>query len=238
MSNNTRRLLSTGLSMAASFGLAMAMGARADEPRPGERATGHAATAGEERYLLLTDGRLIPGVISHDETTYAVTQKLGVIRFPKRMVERSFDTVREAYEYRLARLPEDDPAERLLLARWCLNLRMPAEAKAQLEKVLEISPDHGPAKAMLTKLTQSEESRAIRGESKVDTEVQQTAGEQVREDDPKALDSAVLRGAQRGMGISGLPVIFDLPQPLAVRRAEEFKQYVHPVLQAYLRQVP
>ena len=148
-------------------------------------------------------------------------------------MERSFDTVREAYEYRLARLPEDDPAERLLLARWCLNLRMPAEARAQLEKVLEISPDHGPAKAMLTKIAQSEASRAIRGESKVDAEVQQTAGEQVGEDDPKAFDSAVLRGAERGMGITGLPVIFDLPQPLAVRRAEEFKQYVHPVLQAY-----
>ena len=84
MSNNKRRLLSTGLSLAASFGLAMAMGAGADEPRPGERATGRAAAAAEERYLLLTDGRLIPGVISHDETTYTVTQKLGVIRFPKK----------------------------------------------------------------------------------------------------------------------------------------------------------
>ena len=35
------------------------------------------------------------------------------------------------------------------------------------------------------------------------------------------------------MGITGLPVIFDLPPAMAVRRAEQFKKYVHPVLQAY-----
>jgi hypothetical protein len=233
MSNNKRRLLTAGLSVATSFGLAMVMGAGADEPMPGDRAAARTAAVAEDRYLLLTDGRLIPGVISHDETTYTVMQKLGVIRFPKRMVERSFDTVREAYQYRLERLPEDDPGERLLLARWCLNLHMTGEARAQLEKVLEISPDHGPARAMLTKITQSEASRDARGETKLDADVQQTAGEEVHEDRPGALDSAVLRGAERGMGITGLPVIFGLPQPMAVRRAEEFKQFVHPVLQAF-----
>ena len=59
------------------------------------------------------------------------------------------------------------------------------------------------------------------------------AARSVAEDRPGALDSAVLRGAERRMGITGLPVIFDLPQAMAVQRAEEFRQYVHPVLQAY-----
>ena len=35
------------------------------------------------------------------------------------------------------------------------------------------------------------------------------------------------------MGISDLPVVFDLPPSLAVKRADEFTRYVHPVLQVY-----
>ena len=50
---------------------------------------------------------------------------------------------------------------------------------------------------------------------------------------PEALDSAILRNAQRGLGIKDLPVIFDLPLPLAIKRTEEFTRYVHPLLQAY-----
>ena len=202
-----------GPRLAASFGLAMGMGAGADEPTPRERATARPAAAGEDRYLLLTDGRLIRGVISHDETTYTVTQKLGVIRFPKKLVERSFDTVREAYQYRLERLPEDDPGERLLLARWCLNLHMTAEAKAQLEKVLEISPDHGPARAMLTKITQSEASRLAGEQTKVDAD---GAADGRRRRSPRTAPEPWIRrycGAPSGgWGSRGLPVIFGLPQ--------------------------
>jgi hypothetical protein len=49
---------------------------------------------------------------------------------------------------------------------------------------------------------------------------------------PGALDSAVIRRAIRELGISNLPVIFDLPVPLAIKRAEEFARYVNPLLQA------
>src|SRR5262249_35659259 len=50
---------------------------------------------------------------------------------------------------------------------------------------------------------------------------------------PEAPDSAVLRHAQRALGIRDLPVIFDLPLPLAIKRTEEFSRFVHPLLQAY-----
>ncbi len=234
MSYNQWRMAFTGLGLAASCGLAMGMGAGGDEPMPRERAVARPAAAVEDRYLLLTDGRLIRGVIAHDETTYIVTQKLGELRFPKKLVERSFDTVREAYQYRLERLPENDPGERLMLARWCLNLHMTGEAMAQLEKVLELSPDHKPARAMLTKITQAEAIRLAGEKTKVNAAVQQTGGEEeVAEDRPGALDSAVLRGAERRMGISGAPVIFGLPAPLANLRAQQFREFVHPVLQAY-----
>lgn len=237
MSMTVRRSLCVGLILSAGIGLEWRLRAAADEPASDARAhAGRTRTApGAERYLLLKDGRLLPGIITHDDTGYVLKKKLGVIRFPNKAVERSFDSVKEAYEYLLARLPEDDPGERLRLAKWCLGLHLTSEARQQLEKILEISPDHEQAIGMLTNIAHTEEARTARGdgETKVDEQVRQTAGEDVAEDRAGALDSAVLRGAERGMGISQLPVIYDLPQPLAIRRAEEFRDYVHPVLQAF-----
>jgi hypothetical protein len=233
MTHQNRRLLAAGLLAGAIVLPAIGSGASPDEPGRAEPDSPAKEARAAVRYLLLTDGRLIPGVISHDDTTYTVTQKIGALHYPRKKVERSFDTIRQAYEYRLARLPEDDPAERIALARWCLNLHMTVEAREQLEKVVEISPKHSQAQAMLIKLAQSEASRATRGDSKIDPAVQLSSGEEVVEDRAGALDSSVYRGAARELGITGAPVIFDLPPTLAQRRAEQFKHYVHPVLQAY-----
>ncbi len=234
MSNHKRRLLTKGLLLAASLGLTVGMGAGADEPVPPGRTGTRPHAADSEQYLLLTNGKLLQGVI--------IARRLDLHadpedrRDPSSRRSRSsapFDSVQEAYQYLLDRLPEDDPGERLRLARWCLSQHMTAEAKAQLEKILELSPNHGPAKAMLVKITHSEATRESSGAAKVDADVQQTSGEGVIEDRAGALDSAVLRGAAARMGISGMPVIFDLPQTLAIRRADEFRRNVHPVLQAW-----
>ena len=61
---------------------------------------------------------------------------------------------------------------------------MTGEARAQLEKVLEISPDHGPARAMLIKIDQSESMPCRARETKVDPAVQTDGGEDVTEDRP------------------------------------------------------
>ena len=45
------------------------------------------------------------------------------------------------------------------------------------------------------------------------------------------LNPAVIRRGIRELGVSGQPVIFDLPAALAVRRTKEFVRFVHPVLQ-------
>ena len=58
-------------------------------------------------------------------------------------------------------------------------------------------------------------------------------GEPMSNPRPEPLDSAVLRHAEHGLGIRDLPVIFDLPLPLAIKRTDEFSRYVHPLLQAY-----
>ncbi|MGP0065984.1 MAG: hypothetical protein ACLQGP_20590 [Isosphaeraceae bacterium] len=226
MTTSTRRILTTGLSIVSTLGLAMSVQAWPEDPSPADPPIG-AAPAVREEFLLLTDGRLIQGVISREGSVYVLKKKIGVMRFPKKLVEGAYGSLREAYQHKLAQLPEEDPAERLKLARWCMSNNLTAEAKAQLMKVLDLSPDHGPAQAMLSKLELSDTSPTGR----IDPEIRQTAAEEVAEDKPGALDSAVLRGAERGMGISRLPVIFDLPRPLAIRRADEFARFIHPVLQ-------
>ena len=40
-------------------------------------------------------------------------------------------------------------------------------------------------------------------------------------------------GARRGLGVNDLPIIFDLPPGAALKRAQEFQNYVHPVVQTY-----
>ncbi|MCA1686410.1 MAG: hypothetical protein LC745_10635, partial [Planctomycetia bacterium] len=49
---------------------------------------------------------------------------------------------------------------------------------------------------------------------------------------PAEINAAVIARARRDLGVSGLPVIFDLPPAVAVKRAEQFARDVHPVLQA------
>ena len=125
--------------------------------------------------------------------------------------------------------PEHNSEERMKLAHWCLNQQMIPEAREQLTKVVALNPKNQQAHAMLISIDQTAAVAAMR---RRDPEVRQTRGERVADDRPATLDSALIRGAQSALGISGLPVIFDLPKPLAVTRATEFAKYVHPLLQA------
>jgi hypothetical protein len=183
--------------------------------------------------VLLRDGRIVKGALSIEDGNYSVTQPVGVMRFPEKQVEKVFGSIREVYDHKLLQLPDDDFDEGIKLARWCLEQKLEPEARRQLDAILKRSPKHGQAKAMVAALDQAQARLANRLR---DPEVQQTAANLVRGPDderPSALYSAVIHGARRGMGISDLPVIFDLPTSQAVKRTDEFAHYVHPVLQAY-----
>jgi hypothetical protein len=111
--------------------------------------------AREQRYVLLTDGKLIPGFVSETESEYLIEQQVGTMHFPKKRVEGSFDSVRHAYEYRLSQLPEGDSEERMKLALWCLHLKLTAEAGQLLSSVVELNPNNTQAKAMLVSIEQA-----------------------------------------------------------------------------------
>jgi hypothetical protein len=209
-----------------------------DGPVPGPAVSPSApgsspAASNPVQFVLLSDGRIVKGVVAEEESMVVVTQPVGSMKFPKKRVERVFDSMQEVYAYKLEQLPENDFDERIKLARWCLAQKLEPEARKQLEAVLQSSPKHVQAKAMLDSLDQSLARAAARGR---DPAVQQTGGEAVQPaagDRPGALDASVISGARRGMGVSDLPVVFDLPRSQAAKRADEFSRYVHPVLQNY-----
>jgi hypothetical protein len=227
--------LAIGLTVLGTFGLSAVNQAGPQEaapPGPKPSASPSTAPADSNTVLLLTNGQIVRGKVSHDDTTYTVSMSVGTMRFPANRVEREFQSIREVYEYKLLQLPERDVDERMKLADWCLLQSMRAEAKAQLNAILELSASHSLAKAKLAKM-EAEEARLAR--QHVDPAVQQTSGSSAdpAAAAPSSLDPAVLRSLRREMGLSNSPVIFDLPQVVAIQRAKDFARFVHPILQAH-----
>lgn len=185
--------------------------------------------------LLLSDGRILRGTIAEEGQSYVIRQPGGEIRVRKDDVERTFDSVAAIYRYKLESVPDRDPDEHLKLARWCLIQNMPAEAKAQLQAVVALSPGASQARTMLANL-EAAEARRRASRPSVDSGLVKTGvdvPEPAATDSgrPAEMDAGVLRRIRREMGVSTLPVIFDLPPAFAVKRADEFARNVHPILQ-------
>ena len=200
---------------------------------PGATPRARREAAQQPQVVLLADGRVVTGVVTEEDGMVIVTQPIGVMKFPSRKVERVFPSLKEVYAYKLEQFPENDFDERINLAKWCLAKNMEAEAREQLEAILQMSPQHGQAKAMLLSMDQEQARLAMRAR---DPNVHRTAVQEPKRptgDRPGALDASIYSGALRGMGIPSYPVIFDLPQTVAVKRFDEFGRYVHPLLQNY-----
>jgi len=181
--------------------------------------------------LLLSNGRILQGAITEEGADYVVRQSGGPIRVRKADAERAFGSMADLYRHKRAETNERDPDERLKLARWCMSQDMPAEAKEELRAVVALSPSSANAKAMLSKMEAAESRAAARPK---DDALVQASAEVVEPADrqaPAEMDAAAVRRARREMGLSGIPVIFDLPPTVAVKRADEFARAVHPVLQ-------
>jgi hypothetical protein len=231
MSTNNRIIVVMGLAVMGSLGWAAGRNvAHADEPVRPNSSPVITPQAQEERYLLLANGQLVQGVITENESEFLVEQRVGVMRFAKKRVEGAFSSIREAFEYRLAQLPNGDFDEGMKLAFWCLNLKLTSEAKEILTEVVKHNPNNKQAKAMLVSIGQAAARASVRQR---DSEVRQTRADEMIDGRPAALDSALLRQARQRLGITDLPVIFDLPAPLAIKRSGEFFQIVHPLLQKY-----
>ncbi len=179
--------------------------------------------------LLLSNGQVVQGQITEDDDGYTYRNNIGQIHYPRHRVEKTFGSIREAYQYKCDRLPKRDPDERMKLALWCLEQKLHPEAKEQLRGVLALSPQNGRAKAMLFQIESAEQFASQADPGVVRTSVESAA----RADAPGALSMEALREAyaRNPEAAQAAPQIFDLPTPLAVRRYQEFARSVHPILQ-------
>jgi hypothetical protein len=134
------------------------------------------------------------------------------------MVLKAGASVEELYQFQVSRLPGGDPDERIKLAKWCLTEKMIPQAREQLEAVKEMCPTDAEVQRMLYNLAATQADRPG-----VDPELRRTSAEV-----PGTLDPGVLRRPRK---FTGLPQIFDLPPAQAVKRANEFAEFVQPVLQ-------
>ncbi len=228
-----KTLLTVGLSaLGVSSGI---VALRAQDPRAtitapaGPSSTVAAPAAPVPMVLLLSDGRVLQGYVSEDAKGYLLKIKGGRLSFRKDQVEKILHSVAEIYQYKCSRLPDRDPDERMKLAHWCLTNHLKAEAKEQLDAVLVLSPKSVQAQRMKRFLEDDEDRKLFR-----DTEVVRTGAEVVEGPGERELN----RAATREFAGVGLPAIFDLPTPLAIRRAEEYNRSIHPVLQAHCAPVP
>ncbi|WP_337174818.1 hypothetical protein [Paludisphaera sp.] len=185
-----------------------------------------------ESFVLLRDDRVLKGIVTEkeDEDAIVVTTPLGAMTYRGGRIEKVGASMEELLSYKRGLVPEDDPDEQMKLARWCLANGMQHEAREHLGLILGLDPKHRQAIAMRGSLDMADARLARR--EQVDEEVRQAGGD-VMEPAPGALDPTIVQKARRGMGVSDLPVVFDLPPNVAVKRAAEFQRYVQPVLQLH-----
>ncbi len=180
--------------------------------------------------LLLTNGHVFRGEIREDSTGYYLRHKIGVKQFARRNVAGVFSSLDEAYRFQLARIPRNDPDERMKLALWCMEQKLPEQARQELDTVLALSPDNKRAKAMVFHLDSTQAKPMDPSVARASAVGNFDAADSVpRELSSTALDQ--LREAQNQRPPAGPPIIFDLPAALAVRRYQEFTRFVHPELQ-------
>jgi hypothetical protein len=191
----------------------------------------------EYSVLLKTSGQVIQGRITKTETGYRLRTKVGEIPYGRREVEAVFGSLAEAYEYKNSRTPTHDPDERMKLAQWCLTNGLTGQAKAELERVLDLNPQHRRAKGMLFQIDAVASREPKRDNALVRSSVEmprQGAPAVVDPDAPGILDMNDLREEyRRNPQGGGVPVILDLPAPQAIRRYQQFAQRVHPILQKH-----
>jgi hypothetical protein len=173
------------------------------------------------RMLLLTNGKVIPGDIVEDTSAgqYRLRQNGGSVSYPRIMVLTAGQSIEDLYRFQVFRLPEGDPDERMKLARWCLTEHLMPQAREQLEAIQAMCPNDAEVKRMIYNLSSTADRPAP-----LDEGVRRTSGEA-----PATLDPRVIIKAQKRF--NALPEIFDLPPAQAVKRANEFADYVQPVLQ-------
>ena len=224
-------LTALGLSLSAPFCVAQVPSDPATTAPPASERPAAAPTPAPT-VLLLSNGDVLQGEISEDDDGYLVKLRLGTIRRKRRDVEGTFAGFREVYAYKAGRVPRGDPDEHLRLARWCLGVKLDAEALTELKAAVALDPNNKQAKGMLYNV----QTAAARKPGEIDPGVlpaslTRTIPPAGPGGSPGVLNLANVRQEARRVDRTA-PIIFDLPTPVAIRRYQEFARFVHPQLRA------
>lgn len=223
---NTLPLLAT----AVIFGFSWAWAEAQEQPPANPPAAAGQPQADVLQHVLMNNGRLLIGIVTpHKDGGWNVRQKLGTIRVETDDVEGIFPGLQAVYEHKRELLPPRDIQERMRLYQWCMTQGLLADAREQLQAILALSPDHDEAKALLGLL----ETRIARNSVRTDNSVMRTSATRPSQGQPQDLDPIFVSRAMREMVGKSAPVIFDLPEALALKRAQEFNEFIHPTLQRF-----
>ncbi len=181
--------------------------------------------------LLLSDGRVVQGTIRETDLGYSVATPFGELPFRRRDVVQTFVSIQQVYQYKQSLVPERDPDERLRLAQWCVTQRLFEEARNELDLVLKLSPGLPQAKSMLFMIDAEVRKASL---PRPDEALQRASAEEMPAGVPGTLNPSIIRELRdeyrRTPNAGGIPIIFDLPPAVAVKRYREFATFIHPAL--------
>src|SRR5581483_2753946 len=123
-------LTALGMTWAATRGVAEPQAPTAPQrpaPSPSVSAVPATAPEGKPTVLLLNNGHVLEGEVFEDDKGYSLRHRLGPMHYARRQVAGAFRSMEETYRFKLARTPLNDPDERMKLAYWCLEHKLPEQ---------------------------------------------------------------------------------------------------------------
>ena len=88
---------------------------------------------GDTGVLLLQDGGMLTGQITHVANSYVVGRSGGLMQIPAARVKFVGQSQHDAYEYRAKHLNQQTPEQHLALAEWCLRYNLFDDAAVELD---------------------------------------------------------------------------------------------------------
>lgn len=109
-------------------------------------------TAAENRLLVLTDGRLMYGIVHIQAGGYSVEKAGGKLFIPKEQTRCVARDLPDAYRIQRESMRDPTAADLIALAEWCLSYRLYDEGRDELKRALKRDPANETARKMLTRL--------------------------------------------------------------------------------------
>ena len=88
---------------------------------------------GDTGVVLLQDGGMLTGQITHVANSYVVGRAGGLMQIPAARVKFVGQSQHDAYEYRAKHLNQQTPEQHLALAEWCLRYNLFDDAAVELD---------------------------------------------------------------------------------------------------------